>query len=264
MISTIITFVVAIVAMFVFLILNNKRKSTKSPSPKKTSQPVKTSSKKKHSLQEYLPIDGFHESGAMIVRGKFHRVIRVGDVNLYTMSFTKIRNLRDGFRDMLKKMNEPFQISVQARRANYTDYLRDSINKINTADETYQNPVFHTYCESLKQYLKEEIAKPRSDRENLIITGVSSSFFSSKKESAILDRLNLETGYVLEGLSAMKVSYEMLSDVATIEALQNFWNRDRAISQRYRDMLENGVHVKTVMGAEEVETRVFQKKKQRA
>ena len=260
MTNLVVVIVVVVVIAFAALIIKDVRKSRRATEPTGNGKKVSTS-KKKHSLQDYLPLQGFHHSGAMMVDGKFHRLIRVGDVNLYSMSFYEIENLRDQFKQTLVMMNEPFQISVQARRANYTDYLKDTMEKIDQANAVYQNPVFFDYTEKLKAYLVEEAAKPRTDRENLVITGVTSRFFGTKDEKAQIERLNDETAYMLGGLHTMRVPFEQLSDVEMVEAIQNFYSRDRAVSQRYRDALHNGVHTATVVGEERVDERVFQAKK---
>lgn len=242
----------AIVVGLIVMVVRDVRKRAKEGGDASITVANKQLKGGKTSLQAYLPLQGFHPTGPMIVNGKFRNMIRVGDVNLYTKSYSEIQSLRDRFKDMLIQLEEPFQISVQARRANYTDYLKDATAKIDEANDTYQNPAFRAYSEALKSYLKTETAKPRTDRENLMITGTLSK--SGTKEEIQLERLQRETGYVLEGLRSMRIPFELLDGPQVVEAIQNFWSRDRAVSQRYRDM--KGVHASVVDGERSVKPNV--------
>ena len=243
----------SLVIAFAVIVVRDVRKQRKGG----TSSDATTKSKKSSaSLQDYLPLQGFHEeSGAMIVNGRFHRMIRVGDVNLYSLNYSEIKSLRDKFKEMVVHLQQPFQISVQARRANYTDYLQDAKQKIDDANAVYQNDRFKVYSEGLKAYLSEEVAKPRTDRENLVITGVVPKLGGSE-EKVQIEELNRETEFVLEGLQGMRVPFRLLHRVEILEAIQNFWSRDRAVSQRYRDAMQEGVHTSRVDGEKEVNQHV--------
>lgn len=201
------------------------------------------------SLQAFLPIERFHESGALVVRGHFRRQIRVGDMNLHSMSLAEIQVVRDRFKEMLKYLDHPFQLSVQARRANYTDFLKHAEATINDVARAYQNRPFAEYAASLKAYLREEAQKPRTDRSNLIVIGVLPKV-GGEEEKAQIDRLEREQGYVEIGISGMGLPYEVLDPIESIEAIQNFWNRERAVSQRYRDAFANQVHAPRIDGAD--------------
>lgn len=201
------------------------------------------------SLQEFLPLDGFHETGALVVHGHFRRQIRVGDMNLHSMSLQEIQAVRDRFKEMLKHLDHPFQISVQARRANYTDFLKHAEETVNHAVSVYQNPTFETYADSLKIYLREEAQKPRTDRANIIVIGVLPKV-GGEDETAQIERLEREQGYVEAGVSGMGLPYHVLDPIESIEAIQNFWNRERAVSQRYRDAFASQIHTPRVDGAE--------------
>lgn len=203
------------------------------------------------SLQEFLPLSEFRESGAMVVGGKYRRLVRVGDLNLYSMSMEEIQTVRDRFQDTLKHLDQPFQISVQARRANYKDYVKYSESVVETAMKAYDNPTFGEYAKNLIDYLREEAQKPRTDRENLIVLGVLPKVGGESTQNQ-LERLNRELGYVESGLAGMGIPYNVLQPIESIEAIQNFWNRERAVSQRYRDAFVRNTHAPTVSGGEEV------------
>ncbi len=201
-----------------------------------------------HSLQEFFPVEGFDESGAMIVNGKFRRMIRVGNVNLYSKSMEEIEAIWGHFREMLKKLDEPFQISIQARRANYTDYVKYVKTVVEKAINEYQNPAFSAYGTALMDYLSEEAKKVRTDRENVIVVGVLSKIGGESDHDQI-ERLDREMEYVDSGLQQMGVEYEVLDEIGMVEAIQNVWSRERAVSQRYRDSYEQHVHAPQVRGA---------------
>lgn len=217
--------------------------------------------KRSGTLQDFLPLERYHESGAMLVDKQFKRQIRVGDVNLYSLSLVEITAMRNRFRDALKRLDNPFQISVQARRANYHDYVEYAVESIDAACAEYQNPSFLSFSEQLKRYLRAEAMTPRTDRENLIVVGVTPKM-SGEKEAAQLERLDREQNYVEAGLSSMGLSHEVLDAVESVEALQNFWNRERAVHQRYRNLLRRQVHVPIVKGTEEVTEHAIQQSTQ--
>jgi len=213
---------------------------------------AKTGSKRKRkitpSLQDFLPVDGFHADGAMRVSGQLRRLIRVGDMNLYSMSEEEIVAVRERFRETLKHLDNPFQISVQARRANYSDFLMYAQAVVDDSIQSYANSVFTNFAERLKNHLQDEALKPRTDRENLIVLGVLPKI-GGEEEKAQLERLEREQGYVEAGLSAMELPYDLLDAIGSIEAIQNFWNRERAMSQRYRDAFARHTHAPRVEGA---------------
>lgn len=211
------------------------------------------------SLQEFLPLNEFHESGAMVVSGKYRRLVRVGDMNLYSMSMEEIQTVRDRFQDTLKHLDQPFQISVQARRANYKDYVKYSESVVEAAMKAYDNPTFGEYGRNLIDYLRDEAQKPRTDRENIIVLGVLPKVGGESIENQ-LERLNRELGYVESGLSGMGIPYSVLQPIEGIEAIQNFWNRERAVSQRYRDAFARHTHAPTVSGSDVEVTDIVQEK----
>ncbi|EJY57305.1 hypothetical protein GCM10025858_37950 [Alicyclobacillus sacchari] len=232
---------VLIVAMLAFLVIRDARKA----------KGIGRRSKRKvtPSLQEFLPIEQFHESGAVVVNGRFRKLIRVGDLNLYAMSMEEIAAVRDRFKAMLMRLDNPFQISVQARRANYTDFVAYAESTIDEAVEAYQNPAFAAYANAFKTYLRDEARKPRTDRENLIVVGVLPKV-GGEEEKLQLERLAREQSFVESGLSAMGLPYDVLEPVQVVEAVQNFWNRERAVSQRYRDAVMRRMHAPRVYGAD--------------
>lgn len=200
------------------------------------------------SLQDFLSVDGFHADGAMRVSGQLRKLIRVGDMNLYSMSEEEIVAVRERFRETLKRLDNPFQMSVQARRANYSDFLMYAQAVIDDSIQSYANPVFTNFAERLKTHLQDEALKPRTDRENLIVLGVLPKI-GGEEEKVQLERLEREQGYVEAGLSAMELPYDLLDAIGSIEAIQNFWNRERAMSQRYRDAFARQTHAPQVEGA---------------
>lgn len=203
----------------------------------------------KMTLQRFLPLQGFHPTGAMIVSGCFRRMIQVGNHNLYAMTLEDIRILRDRFRDLVKHLDQPFQLSVQARRANDTDFVRYSEQVITQTSAMYASTAFSAYTSALLGYLKEEAAKPRTDRENLMIIGVIPKLGGESKQ-AQLDRLAREQGLVESGLSQMGLPHVVLDPIRSVEVIQNFYHRDRAISQRYRDAYGRQTHAPHVSGSE--------------
>lgn len=233
--------VFAVIVLIVLILLD--RRKTAASSGKPVGKRRVTAS-----LQEFLPLQSFHESGALVVNGKFRKQVHVGDVNLYSMSGEEIQSVRDRFKDMLKHLDHPFQISVQARRANYTDFVKNSAVVINESIKEYQNPTFADYSQRLLSYIREEAQKPRTDRENLLICGVLPKM-GGEDERSQLERLEREQGYIESGLSSMGVPYQVLDPIESIEAIQNFWNRERAVSQRYRDAFSRQTHSPRVDGA---------------
>ncbi|MCI0184941.1 hypothetical protein MM817_03238 [Acidibacillus sp. S0AB] len=209
------------------------------------------SKKKYHPLQTFLPIDGFDdESDAIRYRTKLKRILRVDNLNLNSMSAQEIEIQRNRFRDMMVRLSHPFQISMQARRANYTDYMNyvhDRIQPTLQEERDKGNTAFVAYGEQFMRYLGEEVKKPRSDRENAFVVSVPSKV--GEKKEAHIERLEREVSYVEEGFESMKIPYLSLNRILTAELIQNFWNRDRAMSQRYRDAFRNFVHTPTVHGA---------------
>lgn len=228
------------VLSLVILIVMDRRKQKKSSSGKKTVS---------GSLQEFLPIQRFHEDGSVVVNGRYRRLIRVGDMNLYSMAIEEIRAVRDRFKNMLQHLDNPFQISVQARRANYTDYVKYTDQTIQETMKAYQNSIFSEYAMALQEHIKGEAQKPRTDRENLIVIGVLPKV-GGESEKAQLEKLDREQGYVESGLSNMGVPYKTLGPIEVVEAVQNFWNRERAVSQRYRDAIYNRAHTPMVSGSD--------------
>ncbi|QSO48687.1 hypothetical protein [Alicyclobacillus mengziensis] len=238
-------FIIAVVGVVVLAVLIGVDLRKRKVKAGKLSRRAKSAS----ALQEFLPIERFHESGALVVHGHFRKQIRVGDMNLHSMSLAEIQAVRDRFKEMLKYLDHPFQLSVQARRANYTDFLKHAEVTINEAVRGYQNQPFAEYAESLKGYLREEAQKPRTDRSNLIVIGVLPKV-GGENEKAQIERLEREQGYVEAGISSMGLPYEVLDPIESIEAIQNFWNRERAVSQRYRDAFANQVHAPRANGAD--------------
>lgn len=200
-------------------------------------------------LQRFLPLQGFHPSGAMIVSGRFRQMIRVGDQNLYAMTLEDITVMRDRFRDMVKHLDHPFQLSVQARRANYTDFVRYSEEAVRQTAQDYANDAFSAYARALGDYLSDEAARPRTDRENLIVIGVVPKITGEDAQGQ-LQRLARERGFVEGGLQQMGLSYEVLDPIACVETIQNLYNRERAMSQRYRDVYYRQTHAPHVDGQE--------------
>lgn len=200
-------------------------------------------------LQRFLPLQAFHASGAMIVSGRFRQMIRVGDINLYSMTLEDIVVMRDRFRELVKHLDHPFQISVQARRANYTDFVRYSEDVVKRTVREYDNSAFSVYAHALAHYLREEAAKPRTDRENLIVVGVLPTM-TGEDELGQLERLAREQGFVETGLQQMELPYQVLDPIDCVEAIQNFYNRERAMSQRYRDAFHRKTHAPQVDGQE--------------
>jgi hypothetical protein len=232
---------VLVVLTLVVLIILDRRKQD---GPKSRSKRRVTPS-----LQEFLPIERFHESGAVVVNGRFRKLIRVGDMNLYAMSMEEIAAVRDRFKEMLKRLDNPFQISVQARRANYTDFVKYAESVIDDTVKAYNNDTFVSYAEALKEYLRDEAQKPRTDRENLIVVGVLPKV-GGEEERLQLERLEREQAFVEAGLSGMGLPYEVLEPVQVVEAVQNCWNRERAVSQRYRDAVQRRTHAPRVDGVD--------------
>lgn len=244
MIKGIVYSVVGLVALF-FVVLLQQRKQH--PTTDRLSFVRRQRRVPKATLQRFLPLQGFDSSGAMIVSGRFRRMIQVGDHNLYAMTTEDIRVLRDRFRDMVKRLDHPFQLSVQARRANYTDFVRYSERVIAETAQSYEKEAFHVYTSALLRYLQQEAAKPRTDRENLIIVGVVPKLTGESKSSQ-LNRLVREQGLVESGLSEMGLTYAVLDSIAAVEVIQNFYNRERAMSQRYRDAYARQMHAPHVTG----------------
>ena len=201
------------------------------------------------SLQDFLPIEKFHPSGAMVVNGKYRKQVRVGDLNLYSLSLEEVVSVRERFKEMLKRLDNPFQISVQARRANYTDFVKYSDEVLARTAKEYDNPSFTNYSMKLMQFLKAEAAKPRTDRENILVIGVLPKI-GGEDEKVQLERLEREQAFVEGGLRQMGLPHRVLGPIDQVEAIQNFWNRERAVSQRYRDAYEHQVHTPTVTGLE--------------
>lgn len=228
------------VATFVVLIVRQRTGSSKSTTVNKKSSAA---------LQEFLPIERFHPSGAVVVNGQFRQLIHVGDLNLFSMALEEIQAVRERFKEMLMRLDNPFQISVQARRANYTDFVQYAEATIQETVKSYQNPQLAEYAESLQAYLKEESLKPRTDRENLIVIGVMPKV-GGEDEQSQLERLDHEQAYVEAGLQSMGVPYQTLGPIEVVEAVQNFWSRERAVSQRYRDAVRLRTHAPLIDGAD--------------
>ncbi|WDL99689.1 hypothetical protein [Alicyclobacillus sp. ALC3] len=241
----IIVIAVIMVMFLAVLITRDVRKQRGSSGKKKVSG----------SLQEFLPIERFAEDGSVVVNKRFRRLIHVGDVNLYSMSVEEIQATRDRFKEMLQRLDNPFQISVQARRANYTDFVKYTESAVDDTMNAYKNPVFNEYAKGLKQYIKEEALKPRTARENIIVVGVVPRMGAESPE-AQLERLDREHAYVEAGLSNMGVPFQTLEPVEVIEAAQNFWNRERAVTQRYRDALVRRSHAPKVSGSSMIGSEV--------
>jgi len=226
------------------LILRDVRRQRRDPEEHTPSK-----GKNSPSLQEFLPFEGFEPSGAMRVAGHFRRMIRVGDVNLYSLSSHEIKALRDQFKAMLQRLNEPFQIVVQARRANYQDYVAYCAKTLKDASSAYGNPAFRSYSEALLHYIREESSRPRTDRANLVVVGALPKL-GGESEASRLERVEREVNLVAHGFGDMGIAFRLLSAVEQVEALQNWWNRERAVSQRYRDAYDQGVHATVVEGGE--------------
>ncbi|MCY0875146.1 MAG: hypothetical protein OWT28_02565 [Firmicutes bacterium] len=249
MIKTFVYLGIGLVALLVLLIWQQRKQPTRTDRGEVARRRRRVS---KATLQHFLPFQGFDPTGAMIVSGRFRRMIRVGDHNLYAMTTEDIQVLRDRFRDMIKHLDHPFQLSVQARRANYTDFVRYSEQVITETAKTYTQEGFSVYTSALLGYLQQEAAKPRTDRENLMIVGVVPKLTGESKPSQ-LSRLVREQGLVESGLTQMGLSYEVVDSIAAVEIIQNFFNRERAMSQRYRDAYARRTHAPHVTG-KEVET----------
>ena len=245
------------VILVTFLVLRDQRMKDKSGvTRKKRVTP---------SLQEFLPIRGFERDNTVVVNGRYRRLIHVGDLNLFSMSMEEIRGTRDRFKAMLMRLDHPFQISIQARRANYTDFVKYAGDTVRKTMKAYGNPTFSVYAEDLLVYLQEEARKPRTDRENLFVIGVEPKLGGQDLE-AQLERLDEEQRYVEGGLSGMGIGCKTLSPVEVVEAIQNFWDRNRAVSQRYRDAVERQIQAPRVVGVEEVEveSRVQKESREKA
>ncbi|MCL6441896.1 MAG: hypothetical protein K6T83_00275 [Alicyclobacillus sp.] len=238
--------VIVVLAFAVLVVLEQRKQRKKENTGKARSA---------RSLQEFLPIERFHESGVLVVNGRFRRLIHVGDLNLFSMSVEEIRAIRDRFKEMLMHLDNPFQISVQARRANYTDFVNYAEKTVEETAKAYQNPVFFEYASRLIAHLKEEARKPRTDRQNLIVIGVLPRV-GGEDERSQLERLEQEQAYVQAGLSGMGLPYKVLEPIEVSEAVQNFWNRERAVSQRYRDAVMQRTHAPRVDGDDEIEAEV--------
>ena len=234
--------IVAIVAVVVlsgvFLALKDLRKSRKKRGKRAVTQ----------SLQEFLPIEGFDESGAMMVSGQLRKLVQVGKANLYAMSLSAIQVMRDDFQAMMGRLEYPFQISAQARKANYADYLEYAGKTLSETAAAYNTPDSAAYAQHLFEHLQAEAQKPRTDRQNLFVVSVLAKIVGADTPEARRTRLAEEERTALAGLQRMGLPYAPLSDIAQAEAIQNFWSRDRAVSQRYRDLRAAGVHAPVVKG----------------
>jgi len=191
-------------------------------------------------LQAFLPIDGFDKDGSMRVQGQIRRLIKVDDLNLYALSTDEIRTRRDQFAGWLKRLQQPCQLSIQARRANYHDYVDYARESVEEAVNAYKDERFSRFATGLLEYLREEAARPRTDRENIIVIGTAPRI-GAETETSQMERLEREQVMVEQGLRAMGLPYRVLDPVATVEAVQNMWSRERAVSQRYRDLLAQKV-----------------------
>ncbi len=234
---------VLMVVVLGFLVLRDRKKQGGGASQSKK--------KVTPSLQEFLPIETFDPSGAVVVNGQYRRLIHIGDLNLFSMATEEIRAARDRFKNMLMRLDNPFQISVQARRANYTDFVDYAKSTIAETTKAYDNEVFMGYADELLRYLQDEAQKPRTDRENLFVVTVLPKM-GGEEAQAQLERLDQEQAYVEQGFSSIGVPYKTLDAVEVVEAVQNFWDRDRAVSQRYRDALERRTHATKVDGDDEM------------
>lgn len=230
--------VAVVVLSAVFLALKDLRKSRKKRGKRAVTQ----------ALQEFLPIEGFDESGAMTVNGQLRKLVQVGNANLYAMSRSAIQIMRDDFQAMMGRLEYPFQLSAQARKANYADYLEYAGKTLRETAQAYNTPDSTAYAEHLFEHLKAEARKPRTDRQNLIVVSVLPKIMGADTSDAKRARLAQEEHTVLAGLLRMGLPYALLSDIAQAEAIQNFWSRDRAVSQRYRDLHAAGVHTPVVTG----------------
>ena len=220
------------------------------------------------SLQQFLPIEGFDESGAMTVNGgQLRKLVQVGNANLYAMSVSSIGIMRDDFGAFLGRLEYPFQISAQARKANYSDYLQYAGKTLSQTAEAYNTPDSTAYAQHLFEHLQTEAQKPRTDRQNLFVVSVLPKIVGADTPEARRARLAEEERTVLAGLQRMGLPYAPLSDIAQAEAIQNFWSRDRAVSQRYRDLRAKGIHAPVVTGLdvreEDVRVRTEGSKEQR-
>ncbi|MHB1681220.1 MAG: hypothetical protein ACYCYO_00130 [Bacilli bacterium] len=237
--------IVSGVLMLLFLIWRDRKKTAC------TLSRTTVGRKGRGSLQTFLPLERFHKTGTMVVQGQFRRMIRVGDANLYALSTDEVVSVRNRFQDMLKHLNEPFQISVQARRANYRDFLAFARDRVGEAQAAYDHPAFVAYTESLLAFVQEEAAKPRTDRENLFVVGVVPKL-GGEQEDAQLERLDRELNYVASGLHGIGLPFEILEEVQQVEAIQNFWSRERAVTERYRDLVRAHMHAPVVKGEETI------------
>ncbi|SHK66390.1 hypothetical protein [Alicyclobacillus tolerans] len=217
----------------------------------KKQRPSRSRKKVQGALQDFLPMDSFREDGTLEVEGKFRRILRVGDINLFALSMQDILRLRETFKQTLQRMENPFQISVQARRANYTDYLNYAKEVVQETINDVNNEAFSAFSEHLLEHLEQEAQKPRTDRENLLVMSVLPKV-GGESEEVQLERLHNEERIMVEGLSDMGIRYELLRPHQVVEAIQNFWHRQRAITQRYRDALERGMHAPRVTGTDDI------------
>lgn len=198
-------------------------------------------------LQTFLPIERFHPSGAMVVAGQFRQMVAVGDLNLYALSLAEIEGLRDRFQATLQRLNEPFQISVQARRANYNDYVSYAAQVLEPARQSHPDERFGHYVAALQAFIREEAARPRTDRANLIVVEALPKM-TGEKESEQLARMQEELQVVKRGLTEMGLAHGTLDAVGQVESVQHFWSRERAVSQRYRDAFDRQAHAPLVEG----------------
>ncbi|WP_258111622.1 hypothetical protein [Alicyclobacillus sp. SP_1] len=218
---------------------------------KKQKKP-RTAGKRSGALQDFLPLESFFSDGTLRVDGRFRRILRVGDVNLFALSLQDLTRIRDTFKRMLQRMENPFQISVQARRANDTDYLRYARETVAETVADVGNAAFSEFADDLLAHLEEEVQKPRTDRENLVVLSVLPKV-GGESEEAQLERLYNEQRVVEDGLSDMGIRYDVLRPHQVVEAIQNFWHRERAITQRYRDALQRDMHAPKVVGSERID-----------
>ena len=228
-----------IVLVLAVLIVRDQRKTRAHPTDAKRA-----------SLQDFLRLDGFHASGVLQVAGAFHELVAVGNVNLYALSSGEIQALRDQYKAMLQRLDEPFQIVVQARRANERDYVEDTTMTIRQANESYQNVAFSRYSEGLVAYLQTEASRLRQEYENLMVVGALPSIKES--EAQRLERVEQERQRIEQGLTNMAVPHRVLGETEAAEAIQHFWSPHRAISQRYRDLLRHGAYAPVIDGEIEV------------
>jgi hypothetical protein len=231
------------VVLFVaLLIVRDQRKQKK----------TRTGGKRSGALQEFLPLESFYSDGTLRVDGRFRRILRVGDVNLFALSLPDLARIRDTFKRMLQRMENPFQISVQARRANYTDYFQYAKETVAETVAQGENPAFAGFADDLLAHLEQEVQKPRTDRENLVVVSVLPKV-GGESEEAQLERLYNEQRVVEDGFSDMGIRYDVLRPHQVVEAIQNFWHRERAITQRYRDALQRDMHAPKVVGSDRID-----------